>query len=644
MTLSLAVQPTQLARAIGYALGFKDLVAGGRYLPQRVAIVTNIATAKQSGFTAYNQRHEITSLKAFYDLFGMCPGWLATRILRPTAGGGLGSIPLDVFPIEDAGGATAAAGTITPSGTATATTTHRVVFNGRQSIEGRSADYVVASGDTAEIIAGKIVAAINGMLYAPVTAVDYDGVAATGTVDILADLVDGDTVRIQDGEGNDVTFEADSGDGVTPGNTAFIIVMDGAAVDRAATAENLYDAIIASDLAITPVLGTGDLTYQVALTNDAAGTAGNVSIVQTGDGMTVAGMSGGLADIARVDLTARWKGTTGNEITVAIEDNDEDAGITYAVVQPTGAAGTHATNFATALAAIGEYWDTILVNLYGSETFETIETFNGRPDVDTGGTGRWNAGVVKPLVAISGSTEDDKDTLKTLMADRKLDLTNALGVAPLSPGYSFEVAANFTYLAATTFNNTPHRTCSGKYLPDMPDPLDTAGEATDDIGDMADIVVRDELVKAGCSTVTYTPSTGYIVEDFVTFRRPDDQDPLNVDFKEVRSLLGIDFNVRYNYKLAVENNLIDKTLLPDDAVVSVTGTAKPKEVKSMIYDLADDLAALALIADPGYTKDNTQVEISSTNAKRIEATFPYKRTSCAGIVATTVYAAFYYGE
>lgn len=638
MTLSLAVQPTQIARAIGYALGFKDLVAGGRYLPQRVAIITNIATANQSGFTDYGKRHEITSLKAFYELFGMCPGWLATRILRPTAGGGLGTIPLDVFPIADAGGATAAAGTITPSGTATATTTHRVVFNGRESIEGRSADFIVETGDEAEDIAAKIVAAINGMLYAPVTAADYDGVAATGSVALGAANCDaGDVITIGDGVNSPIGFEAD---GI--GDYAFAV-----GVDAATTITNLVAQMVAAKAAgafdITAVKGT----TSIALTNDAAGVAGNVTILKSGTGAadwTISGMAGGVDDIARVDLTARWKGTTGNEITVAIDTGDETADITYALVQPTGAAGTHATNFATALESIGEYWDTILVNMYGSEVFETLETYNGRPDVDTGGTGRWNAGVVMPLVAISGTTEDDKDTLKTLMASRKLDLTNALGVAPLSPGYSFEVAANFGYLAATTFNNTPHRTCSGKYLPDMPDPLDAAGAATDDIGDMADIVVRDELVKAGCSTVTYTPSTGYIVEDFITFRRPDDQDPLNVDFKEVRSLLGIDFNVRYNYKLAVENNLIDKTLLSDDAEVSVTGTAKPKEVKSWIYDMADDLAALALIADASYTKKNTQVEISSTNAKRIEAKFPYKRTSCAGIVATTVYAAFYYGE
>lgn len=636
MVLSYAIQTTQIARAIGYALGFKDLVAGGRYLPQRVAVVTPIATAKVSGFTGYNTRHEITSLKELYALTGMCPGWLVTRILRPTAGGGLGTIPLDVFPIEDAGGATAAAGTITPSGTATANATHYVRFNGRDTIEGRQASFVVVSGDTAEVVAGKIATAIEGMLYAPVTAVDYDGTASTGSVALAAANCDsGDIITISDGVNTPIGFEAG---GV--GSYAFAV-----GDDAAATITNLNAQIVAAkaagDLDITSVKST----TSIALTNDAAGVAGNVLITKSGTGAadwTIAGMAGGIDDIARVDLTARWKGTTGNEITVEVVTGDEDAGMTYAIVQPTDGAGTHATNFAAALLGIGEYWDTILVNCFGSETFEAITSFNGAPDVETGGTGRWNAGIVKPLVAISGSVLYDKTALKALMASRKEDLSNALGVAPKSPGYTFEVAANFAYLAATTFNNTPHRTCSGKSLPDMPDPLDT-----DDIGDMASNDVRDELVKAGCSTVTYTPSSGYVVEDFVTFRRPDDQDPLNVDFREVRSLVGIDFNVRYNYKLAVENNMIDKTLLPDDQVVDgavAEGCIKPKQVKALIYDMADDLAALAIIADPQYTKDETEVEISSTNAKRIEAMFPYKRTSCAGIVATTAYAAFYYGE
>ena len=103
-----------LNRAAGtsYDQDFKDTSTGASALPQKVILFTPVATAKVSGFSGYDQPHTITSLAEFYDLCGVCPGYFATRILRPINGGGIGTVPLIVYPIEDKSGASAAVGDI----------------------------------------------------------------------------------------------------------------------------------------------------------------------------------------------------------------------------------------------------------------------------------------------------------------------------------------------------------------------------------------------------------------------------------------------------------------------------------------------------------------------------------------------------
>ncbi len=633
MATSNAIQNTAIARAFGYITGFKDVSKAGKYLPQRVALFTPIATSKVAGFTEadYHKRKEITSLKAFHDLYGVCPGYFMTRILIPLSGGGLGTIPLDVFPIKDAAGATAAAGSITPVGTATANATHIVKFNGRSTIDGRQASFSVLTGDTAEDVAEKIVAAINGMYNAPLSAVDYDGVKATGSVALGSANCDaGDIITISDGVNTPIGFEAD-------GSGSYAFAVGG---DNATTITNLYNQIVAAkaagDLDITAVKSTAS----IALTNDAYGIAGNVSITKTGTGAadwTIAGMSDGVDGSALVNLTAKWKGTTGDQITISVEEVDDiDAGMTYTLVQPTGGTGTHDANVQTALANFGNVWDTIVVNPFGSECFDSLEDFNGAPDETTGGTGRWSSLVMKPFVAVFGSNSASKVTLKAFAASRENDMTNRIGTAPNSPSASWEIAASHARLSATVYNNAPHRTTATYELPDIIAPDDEI------IGDMADYSSRDELIKAGVSTVSFTAGA-YHVEDTCMFRRPESQDPLNIDWKWERDIF-LDMNVYYNYLMKVIPLTMDKTIIPDDVTTNAENCIHPKDVKAAIFDLADALTIdLALVADPQTVKDTADVSISGSNPRRLNASFRYERTQCANQFATTAYASYYFG-
>ncbi len=513
--LSTAIDAAAVARTVGYALGFKDFSEASRNLPQRITIFSVIQESLQGAFTDWNIRHTVSSVQEVLDLFGICPAYYLMRILKPVSGGGIGSIPVDIFPILETTGALSV-GTLTITGTADKTVTHTVVLNGRKFIDSQSAQYVVESGDTATEVAAKVFAAVNAMLSASVTG--------------------------------------------------------------------------------------------------AAGAAGEV------------------------DFTSKWQTLTANEISLTIDIGTDDAGLTYAL--PTFISGAGAFDLSTALANIGEIWTTGIINTFDDSLFDVFEDFNGAPDPDTGGTGRWNAKTVKPFIACLGTKISVKATLLALAAGREADLTNCLAPAPNSLGFTFEAAANMLGAFMLKMNNKPHSTAAEVYFPDMPFPLNG------DIGDMKDYNNRDDLVKGGVSTATFDEALGYRIEDFITFRRLAAQAEQAKDWRYCRDIVGIDFNVAYQYRLTEETYLVARTIVNDTDVVDSGVSAdviKPKDWKAILFDFFEDLGKKALIADVAFAEASLQVAISGVNPKRFETTFNYKRTSTVRISSTTAFAGFNFG-
>ena len=339
------------------------------------------------------------------------------------------------------------------------------------------------------------------------------------------------------------------------------------------------------------------------------------------------------------DLDSKWTTTTANEIDIDIDVNNEDAGISYTL--PVMANGGGAFDISTALANIGEIWTTGIINTFDKTLFDVFEDFNGVPS-DLGGSGRWNALVAKPLIACTGTKESVKTNLFVFSSGRKDDLTNCMAPAPNSLGFTFEAAANMMGVFLSVMNVKPHSTAADMYYWDMPFPIN--GE----IGAFKNYTGgRDDLVKEGISTVTVDESRGYRIEDFVTFRRLDEQAQNQKDWRYCRDIVGIDFNVNYNYRILEETNLYGKTTVPDSATISTDVSkevVKPKQWKGDVYKLFKDLSEVALIADPDFSKASLMVGISGENPKRFNTSFDYQRTATVRISSTTAGAGFYYGE
>lgn len=328
-------------------------------------------------------------------------------------------------------------------------------------------------------------------------------------------------------------------------------------------------------------------------------------------------------------LESKWRGATAEKLTVEIDTGDDDLGITYTINSTQTAIGT--PSIATALESIGNEWHTLLLNSYGtvSSIMSALEGFNGVPGETP--SGRYTAIIFKPLVAVTGSTDEDPSAITDA---RENQCTIAIAPAPLSPGLPLEAAANMIALEAPCAQNTPHLDVLGRAYPDMPVPTDKV------IGAMSDYLTRDAILKKGCSTVDMVGGV-YIVQDFVTTYHPEGEEP--AQFRYVRNLI-VDWNIRFSYYLKEQKNVADHTIVADDDTVNAEKTIKPKQWKKIVRDLAEELGERALVADVPFMKDSIQVQISESNPDRLETFFKAKRTGTARILSTTAEMGFNFGQ
>jgi len=167
MTISTAVDPNARASVVGIDENFVDLRAGAAVgLPQRIAVYAQGATAA----TYSLDKREVLSDVEAGTVYGFgSPAHLAVQQMKPQNGDGVGIVPVTVYPMDDAGGALAAIGDITPSaGPQTAAGSYRVNVNNILS----EAFIIPVGAITVATIVADATAAINANLDMPVVATD----------------------------------------------------------------------------------------------------------------------------------------------------------------------------------------------------------------------------------------------------------------------------------------------------------------------------------------------------------------------------------------------------------------------------------------------------------------------------------------
>lgn len=159
---------TAVARGLGVKEKFRNLAGGRvRFLPMRVFVLAQGATASNASYE--ETKRQVFSAREVGDTVGYgSPAHLAMRELLPANGDGVGTIPVTLCPLKDHATGVAAAGDITPSGTATKE--HQVRFK-VSGILSEPITIAVGAVSVATIIADAI-AAINAVLEMPVIPAD----------------------------------------------------------------------------------------------------------------------------------------------------------------------------------------------------------------------------------------------------------------------------------------------------------------------------------------------------------------------------------------------------------------------------------------------------------------------------------------
>jgi len=165
MAISTAISSSLKTRAVGYQILDQVFNQQSANLPMRIAMLGEPNTANEA--TLDTTPYQITSLKDAGDRYGYgSPIYQMARILLPISGGGVGAIPVVVYPQEFPEGATASAIElgVTVASTVTKTKTHFLKINGRNNIDGKFFSYTVVEGENTAAVVARIVDCVNNVL------------------------------------------------------------------------------------------------------------------------------------------------------------------------------------------------------------------------------------------------------------------------------------------------------------------------------------------------------------------------------------------------------------------------------------------------------------------------------------------------
>lgn len=321
-------------------------------------------------------------------------------------------------------------------------------------------------------------------------------------------------------------------------------------------------------------------------------------------------------------LESKWKGESANDIYVEIEGTE--AGITFTVTQLTG--GATNPDIDDALANIGDVWETIILNGLNYDDTTTLGKLS------TYGEGRWGELVKKPLFSVFGT--GDNLATRTAITDataQKTDRTNVLIPAPGSKELPFVIAARAVARIAVTANNNPPLNYSGRLTG-----LEGGTEAEQET-----VTQLQTSLLAGSGTTKLVDGEIELNDTITMYHPTGDTNPAYRYVVDIVKLQNITFNVKLIFE---SDEWKGAPLLPDNTPTVNPAAKKPKNAKTALGNLTDNLALQAIVSDPETTKASITANISSTNPKRLDIEFPVLLSGNTEIIDVLQYFGFYFGS
>lgn len=368
----------------------------------------------------------------------------------------------------------------------------------------------------------------------------------------------------------------------------------------AATANGVLSFYIAGVRISLPVLTT-QTAAQLATALAAAITATpNLPVTAAVDGTTA----------TKVDITARNLGPCGNDIDLRVNYQGSaggeatPAGLTFALVQPTG--GATAPSLTTALANLGDQtFDFIVLPYTDSTSLDAIKTFLG----DSAGRWSWEAQLYGHAFAAYRGTVG---ALTTFGNGRNDQHVSVMGYND-SPVPSWIWAASMTGAAAVSLRNDPALPLQTLPIPAaLPPPLPSRFALTD----------RNTLLYDGVSTFTVQDDGTVQIENLVTtyqknaFGQPDDS------YLEVETLFTLAYVLRF-LKTRVTSKYA-RVKLAADGTRFAAGSAvvTPNVIRADIIAAYQELESRGLVQQSDVFATNLIVQRNASNPNRVDVLWP----------------------
>jgi phage tail sheath gpL-like len=567
------VDASAVASVLGITTSYEDMRAGGvLFLPMRIALFAQ----GKSGTSYSTDKWTATSAAAAGTKYGFgSPIHLALRELLPANGDGVGTIPVDVFPLEDAGGSDApAVGSIVPSGTAAKAASYRARISGYLSDAFVIDAGALATAANLHTALRRMGAAISARPEMPVTVGYTYGTVTAGAIT---------------GTGNGTLTALSVHAGRTPKPGVWTLKVVTAVINGGVWSLTDPDGVVV-EAALTQTVGAGSVT--------AFSDKGGLDFTIT-DGSTDFALNATFTitvPATDVTLTANWTGESGNDLYIEVIDAEQ--GLTFAITQPAG--GLINPSVAAALGRVGNVWEPLGLNCLNIEDTTNLDRYKDW------GEGRWGELVHKPIMVFTGNTEAAVEDAIEVCSVRQDDRINAQLVAPGSPNLPFVVAARELARIAKVANNNPPVSYNAQRATGLLPGTDEQ---------QWDYLSKDIAVKAGSSTVDVVDGVVQL-QDIITFWRPTGEEPPAWRYVcDVIKVMNVVFNVNLIFAAP---EWAAAPLIPDDQPTVNPAARKPKSAKAAVNVMLGNLGLQAIIADADAAKKLTTAVINSQNPKRLD--------------------------
>lgn len=583
----MSVDASAVARVLGVETKYQDQ-RGAQilYLPQRIAVIAQGNTDASYSSTKFQALSAAdVGAKAGFG----SPAHLAMLEIKPPNGDGVETIPVDVFLLQQAAGATAASGDVTPSGTQTRSSSYRLRAGGV-----RSAPFVIKQGASVTDILGALFAAIQAVLEMPIVATP-----AYGTVTGAAA---GANV------GNAVLSALSVAGGSKPRPGVYKLTVTAGALNGGTLKMTDPDGyIVSTSVGVTGAPQTvGGITFTL--------TDGATDLV-VGDSYTVT------VPATKLDIVSKWKGASANAIKLVIEG--DSYGVTWAFTQPANGAGNPVLS--GALAQFGSTWYTQALNALN------VDDTSALGEIATVGDGRWGDLVHMPFMSYVGQNAAAMVDATAVTNVRKTDKVNVQIPSPGTDDLPFVVAARALARIAKVANDNPARDYGGQKL---------TGRNPGPDAVQWDYPTRDAALKAGSSTVEVRDGV-VTLSDVVTMYHPTGEEPPGYRYVcDIVKLQNIIFNLSLIF---ASEGWEGAPLIPNEQPVANPAARKPKDAIAAVNAMIDNLGLAAIISDPDAAKKKTRAWIDSQNAKRLNVEIVVQLSGNTNVKSVTLNFGFYFG-